>query len=340
MADDDVVDILRRIAAKKGELESEYHPDGDLNADGRYVENLNPQLMDLYRGVAKVMSKYRSGTVPKAFKIIPTLSNWEQILQLTEPDNWTAGSMYEATKLFASNLKDDMAQRFFNIILLPRLRDDIQEYKKLNFHMYNALKRALYKPAAFYKGIILPLCEDSSETSLREAVIISSILKKTHVPLLHSAAALLKIAEMPYGPARSVFMMDLISKNYALPFRVLDGLVDHFTRYTYDDNFEPNVQWHQTLLKFCQLYTRDIASDQRDALLKLIKRHTHAQISPEVRQILQKTPSRDVELTDEQRQQQQQVNDESMELADEDDEEEDDDDDDDADETMSSDEED
>jgi len=295
MDEEDVSKILARISAKKEELESEFNADDTLFGERR-SENLTPQVIDLYRNVGKVMAKYRSGTIPKAFKIIPTLTNWEQIMQLTEPDNWSAATIYEATKLFASNLKDDMAQRFFNLILLPRLRDDIQEYKKLNFHMYNALKRSLYKPSAFYKGIILPLCEDSSDTSLREAVIISSILKKSHVPLLHSAAALLKIAEMPYSPARGVFMMDLISKNYALPYRVLDGLVDHFIRYTYDDNFEPNVLWHQILLKFCQLYTRDIASDQREALLQLVKRHKHPQISPEVREVLRKTPSRDIEV--------------------------------------------
>lgn len=299
----DVSSILKTISLKKQELESEFSASGQLGSEGlvseqRFVKDLDPQVSELYRGVAKVMAKYRSGALPKAFKIIPNLANWEQILELTTPEKWTAASMYEAVKLFSSNLKDDMAQRFYNIVLLPRLRDDIAEYKKLNFHMYNALKRALYKPAAFYKGIILPLCEESAETTLREAVIISSVIKKTHIPLLHSAAALLKIAEMPHSPARCVFMMDLISKNYALPYRVLDAVVDHFIRHTYMQDVELNVQWHQTLLKFCQLYTRDIASDQRDALLDLIKRHTHPGISPEIRQILLKTSSRDIELTD------------------------------------------
>uniref|UniRef100_A0A6G1SKP6 Bystin n=1 Tax=Aceria tosichella TaxID=561515 RepID=A0A6G1SKP6_9ACAR len=299
--------ILKAIALKKQELESELAPGGQLDgfdgltSDQKFVKNLDPQVCDLYRGVAKVMARFRSGQPPKAFKIIPNLANWEQILELTEPNNWTAASVYEATKLFASNLKNDMAQKFYNIILLPRLRDDINEYKKLNFHMYNALKRSLYKPAAFYKGIILPLCEDSAEASLREAVIISSIIKRTHVPLMHSAAALLKIAEMPHSPVRCVFMMDLISKNYALPFRVLDALVDHFNRYTYDESFEPNVQWHQTLLKFCQLYARDISSEQKEALLELIKHHTHPQISPEIRKVLQKTKPRDVELSQQER---------------------------------------
>jgi essential nuclear protein 1 len=273
----DLGPILETISSKRQELESELAPGGQLDGfDGltseqRFVNNLDPQVCDLYRGVAKVMSRFRSGKPPKAFKIIPTLSNWEQILELTEPNNWTAASIYEGTKLFASNLRNDMAQKFYNIILLPRLRDDISEYKKLNFHMYNALKRALYKPAAFYKGIILPLCEDSAETTLREAVIISSVIKKTHVPLLHSAAALLKIAEMPYSSVRCVFMMDLVSKNYALPYRVIDAVVDYFIRCGHDGS-ATNVQWYQLLLKFCQLYDKDMSDEQRAALAELSKK--------------------------------------------------------------------
>ena len=26
--------------------------------------------------------------------------------------------------------------RFFNLVLLPRVRDDIAEYKRLNYHLY------------------------------------------------------------------------------------------------------------------------------------------------------------------------------------------------------------
>lgn len=59
-----------------------------------------------------------------------------------------------------------------------------------------ALKKALYKPAAFFKGILVPLCEDGC--SLREAVIIGSVLAKVSIPMLHSAAALLKLADMEY----------------------------------------------------------------------------------------------------------------------------------------------
>lgn len=56
-----------------------------------------------------------------------------------------------ATRIFTSNLNPRMAQRYFNLVLLPRVRDDIAEYKKLNFHLYMALKKSLFKPAAFFK---------------------------------------------------------------------------------------------------------------------------------------------------------------------------------------------
>lgn len=47
--------------------------------------------------------------------------------------------------------------RFNSIVLLDRVRDDIDEHKKLNVHLYNALKKSLYKPAAFFKGFLFPL---------------------------------------------------------------------------------------------------------------------------------------------------------------------------------------
>ena len=35
----------------------------------------------------------------------------------------------------------------------------IENNRKLNVHYYESLKRALYKPAAFFKGIIFPLLQ-------------------------------------------------------------------------------------------------------------------------------------------------------------------------------------
>jgi essential nuclear protein 1 len=58
-------------------------------------------------------------------------------------------------------------------VLLQAVRENISTFKKLNYHLYMALKQALFKPGAFFKGIVLPIAEDATS---REAIIIGSIL--------------------------------------------------------------------------------------------------------------------------------------------------------------------
>ncbi|NXV89291.1 BYST protein, partial [Calonectris borealis] len=280
--------IMEKITEKQTEVETALS-----EMSGCPVSQLDPRVLEVYRGVREVLSKYRSGKLPKAFKIIPALSNWEQILYITEPETWTAAAMYQATRIFSSNLKERMAQRFYNLVLLPRVRDDIAEYKRLNFHLYMALKKALFKPAAWFKGILIPLCE-SGTCTLREAIIIGSILSKCSIPVLHSSAAMLKIAEMQYSGANSIFLQLLIDKKYALPFRVVDALVFHFLAFRTDQRVLP-VLWHQSFLAFAQRYKEDLSSEQKEALLELLKFHSHPQISPEIRRELVNSKTRDVE---------------------------------------------
>ncbi|KAF7693534.1 hypothetical protein HF521_008850 [Silurus meridionalis] len=248
--------IMEKITEKQTEV-------GTVMSEvsGRPMPQLDPRVIEVYRGVSKVLCKYRSGKLPKAFKIIPALSNWEQVLYLTEPETWSAAAMYQATRIFSSNLKERMAQRFYNLVLLPRIRDDIAEYKKLNFHLYSALKKALFKPGAWFKGILIPLCE-SGTCTLREAIIIGSILTKCSIPVLHSSAAMLKLAEMEYNGANSIFLRLLLDKKYALPFRVLDALVAHFLTFRTEQRVLP-VLWHQSLLTLVQRYKADLASEQK-----------------------------------------------------------------------------
>lgn len=281
--------IMEKITEKQTEVGTAMS-----EVSGRPMPKLDPRVVEVYRGVGKVLSKYRSGKLPKAFKIIPSLSNWEQILYLTEPESWTAAAMYQATRIFSSNLKELMAQRFYNLVLLPRIRDDIAEFKKLNFHLYQALKKALFKPAAWFKGILIPFCE-SGTCTLREAIIIGSILTKCSIPVLHSSAAMLKLAEMEYNGANSIFLRILLDKKYALPFRVLDALVAHFLSFRSEKRVLP-VLWHQSLLTLAQRYKADLASDQKEAVLELLKIQSNPQISAEIRRELQNSESRDLEI--------------------------------------------
>lgn len=281
--------INEKITEKQTELQSQFS-----EKDSVHLQDLDPRVKAMYEGVKDVLAKYRSGKIPKAFKIVPKLRNWEQILYITEPSNWSAAAVYMATRIFASNLKEKMAQRYYNLILLPRIRDDIIEYKRLNFHLYQALRKALYKPGAFMKGILLPLCE-SGTCTLREAIIVGSVIQKNSIPMLHSAAALLKIAEMDYTGANSIFLRILFDKKYALPYRVVDASVFHFLRFERDKRELP-VLWHQALLTFVQRYKSDISSEQKEALLGLLRHQSHPTITLEIRRELQNAKCRDIEV--------------------------------------------
>lgn len=59
-------------------------------------------------------------------------------------------------------MKPPQAQLFLSVVLLDSIREDISANKKLNVQYYECLKRALYKPGAFFKGIVFPMLEVSS----------------------------------------------------------------------------------------------------------------------------------------------------------------------------------
>eukprot|EP00002_Diphylleia_rotans_P026871 TRINITY_DN5376_c0_g1_i1.p1 TRINITY_DN5376_c0_g1~~TRINITY_DN5376_c0_g1_i1.p1 ORF type:complete len:451 (+),score=118.48 TRINITY_DN5376_c0_g1_i1:71-1423(+) len=245
---------------------------------------LNPKVIEVYTGVAQLLRTYRSGKVPKAFKIIPALTNWEEILLLTRPDEWSSAATFQATRLFASNLNNKMAQRFYNMILLPKVRDDIAEHKRLNYHLYMAVKKAVFKPSAFFKGFLLPVCE-AGDCTLREAVILSSILRKVTIPLLQSSVGLLKLCEMEYSGSNSIFIRVLLDKKYALPHRVIESLVQHFARFESEERVLP-VIWHQCFLVFAQRYREDITWEQKEALKGVLRNQYHPAITDEIRREL------------------------------------------------------
>jgi essential nuclear protein 1 len=264
--------------------------------------------------------------LPKPFKILPTVPHWEDILDITRPEKWTPNAVYEATKIFISSTPFT-AQKFLEIVVLGRVREEIYETKKLNVHLFNALKKGLYKPAAWFKGFLFPLVADGNCT-LREATIISAVLVRVSIPVLHSAAAIKGLCDIAAreasagtegGGATNIFIKALLDKKYALPYQVIDALVFHFMRFRSVDpaSVQPGevamegvsgtsakdakdaklpVIWHQCLLAFAQRYRNDITEDQREALLDLLLTKGHHQIGPEVRRELLEGRGRGVPL--------------------------------------------
>jgi essential nuclear protein 1 len=252
--------------------------------EGEEYTDIPEKVAEVFTDIGKILSRYTAGKLPKAFKVIPSLSNWEEVLYLTRPDQWTPQAMFAATRIFASNLNPKMAQRFYNLVLLDAVRADIVETQKLNYHYYRCLKKAVYKPAAFFKGILLPLCK--SQCTLREAAIVASVLQRVSIPVHHSAVAIHKLAQMEYSGAASIFIKTLLNKKYSLPAPVIGSLVRHFASFVNDEKIVLPVLWHQSLLVFVQRYKNEIQGEARDALKNVMRKHLHHKITPEIRREL------------------------------------------------------
>ncbi|TKY46358.1 Bystin protein [Spatholobus suberectus] len=262
--------IVQRIKEKDASVASENRP----------VPKLDKSIIDIYKGVGTHLSRYTVGKIPKAFKHIPSMQLWEEVLYITEPENWSPNALYQATRIFASNFGAKKAERFYKLVLLPRVREDTRKNKRLHFALYQALKKALYKPAAFFKGILFPLCE-SRTCTLREAVIIGSIIEKVSIPPLHSSVALLKLSGMEYCGTTSYFIKLLLEKKYALPYRVVDAVVAHFMRFLNETRIMP-VIWHQSLLAFVQRYKNELQKEDKDRIRNLLEKQKHKLVTPEI----------------------------------------------------------
>ena len=123
--------------------------------------------------VGELLRSYRAGPLPKPFKIIPSFPAWARILALTAPEQWSSQAAHAATRIFISNMKPQQARVYLEGVVLGLVRADLEQpsarkdARKLSPHLYEALKRALYKPAAFFKGIVFPLLDVSAMLSGR-----------------------------------------------------------------------------------------------------------------------------------------------------------------------------
>ena len=70
--------------------------------------------------------------------------------------------MFQAVNIFASNFDPVSAEQFYAEYLVPAVKNDLKKNKKLNYHYYEALKKALYKVNAWFKGILFKFCDNDT----------------------------------------------------------------------------------------------------------------------------------------------------------------------------------
>jgi essential nuclear protein 1 len=284
--------IMEKIQAHEAHLQRK-----EQNKDTKPKEpEIKPEIYSVYVKVGELMRYHSSGKLPKAFRILPSLRNWEQLLYLTRPDRWSPVATRMATLLFSRGMSDKLVQRFYYVILLPKIREEIDATKKLGFHYYLSLKKALFRPAAFFRGILLPLAE-SGDCTLREAVIIGSVLRRVSIPPIHASVAIYKLCQMPYYGATQHLLIILINKKYSLPYKVIDTIYEYFMGFIDDDRKFPGL-WHQTLYIFIQRYKGDLTAEQKEGLTRLMKKHYNANYTLESRRELFSMKSREENIAE------------------------------------------
>ena len=240
--------ILQRIAEKEAAQAAQAAGQPIITGGGAPEDavEIPAKVVEVFEKIGLILSRYKSGPLPKPFKVLPTLPQWPDLLDITRPDKWTPNACYAATKIFVS-AQPIVVQHFLTDILLDRVREDIHETGKLNVHLFDSLKRSLYKPAAFFKGFLFPLVSSGTAT-LKEATIVSGVLSRISIPVLHSAAALLRLCEIAAeqssvntesAGATNIFIRTLLAKKYALPYKAIDALVFHFLRFRNSINPSP-----------------------------------------------------------------------------------------------------
>ena len=245
---------------------------------------INQKIVDAYKLVGEVLRTYTSGKLPKAFNILSSTEDWQDLIDITEPYNWTPQAMYNAVIQFSSS-DSTIGTIFYEKYLVPAIRNDIKKNKKLNIHYYNCLKRALFKPSSFFKGIILPM---SKTLSGKEASIIGSILRKCSIPNNHASAAIVKLTQLCKNDKKGIsvgalfFIRLLLIKKYSYPQEVKNSMVNFFlSYYNFDKNKLP-VIWHQTFLCFVQYYKLDLTEDEKNKLKNLNNKVGHHMIQSEI----------------------------------------------------------
>ncbi|KAL0486810.1 bystin [Acrasis kona] len=284
--------ILQKIREKEQLQNSNYKSETVQDVQ----DKVHPKVATAYKKIGSILASYTSGKVPKAFKVIPSLANWEEIIVLTHPEKWSNQAFFQATKIFVTNTNVVMCQRFLNMILLPKIRlsllpSSIHQSKqmkkmKLNHHLYESLIKACSQPPAFFKGIVIPLCEQ--DCTLQEAVMVCSAVKKSHLPSMHSSAALHLLCQMPFTSITQLFIKTILEKRYALPLKVIDSLVESFYRFHDKDKHSVvlPVVWHQSLLHLVQIYKREFTKEQKKKVYEICKKHSHHIITPIIRKEL------------------------------------------------------
>lgn len=124
------------------------------------------------------------------------------------------------TKIFISKTESNRTVDFLQEYLLPRVLVDVSEEKKINYHLFKALQKAVYRPASFFKGIIFAFM-DRSNVTLKQAQILGAVLMKSSFPKAHLNAALFQALQKNYSATNNFLIKCFLEKRFSMALQVV-----------------------------------------------------------------------------------------------------------------------
>jgi essential nuclear protein 1 len=188
---------------------------------------LKPKLLKILERTSLFLKVYRSGKFPKIIKVLPNLKNFEEIIWLIRPDIWSEQAIFSITRSFLPKLDKIQMSRFYTIVLVPRFQEIIFNKKSFSTHIQKTIGISSRFPSIFFPSFVLPICE-SKNCSIKEGAVICSIISKYHFPPTIVMTVLVKLLKIPITPPKCMICRIIISKNYLIPHRIIDLLVDFF----------------------------------------------------------------------------------------------------------------
>ena len=257
------------------------------------------EIRAVYLKIGELLCKYRSGKIPDSFSVLPRVQRWEDLLKLTNPDRWTPHATLKATNIFVGAPESARTLHFFKYYLLPRVLKEISEKGKLDYHLYEALKKGLFRPAIWFRGILFPFMRGEFQLTdrlgnrpnpnmpgkgtIKQAQILASVIMKKSIPNLHASAAILKSLQFQYNGPVGVIIKIFIDKKFALPLSVINALAQYFPKFAGQTEQKMPVLWFQTILSFAKSYRKYLSEGEKTLLKNLVrKRIKHSALSKEI----------------------------------------------------------
>ena len=176
--------------------EASHHLDHTLQKTRHQAD---PKVQEVYTKLGGILRIYKSGKLPKAVNVLAStkIPDWEDLLELSNPLNWSPNAMEAVTVLFSQTASDKVLTKFIQNTLLEYVQNILENAKKLPRPVWNALMAAARRPPCFIKGLLLPLSTELQVT-MKEARIISAIVTKVKLPRDHMNALLIKTCDSPF----------------------------------------------------------------------------------------------------------------------------------------------